>query len=189
MSEDNKQTTGKIKFRWAALVLTILITVVLSSRAAAHGRKRAGDVESLSLSSVRQMDGLLAQKAGFHNTLETRNWHPTSGREEVPRLAPQVTAVGVWSDSFGQPGTFGDVYALSVDDKGNIYAGGDFDKFRVRASNIVKWDGAKWSALGRGVNGTILTLAVDASGSLYAGGEFTRAGGARAMHIAKWNGI
>lgn len=64
------------------------------------------------------------------------------------------------------------------------------------ASNIAKWDGSTWSALGVGIHQPILDLAVydDGSGggpALYAAGEFTEIGDRSpipAGRIAKWDG-
>src|SRR5205814_2191178 len=61
----------------------------------------------------------------------------------------------------------------------------------IGASNIAKWNGASWSALGSGCNSYVYALTVidDGSGpALYAGGAFTVAGGISAPHIARWNG-
>jgi hypothetical protein len=87
------------------------------------------------------------------------------------------------------------VYALAVDDSGNLYAGGYFTYADgVLAWHIAKWDGNSWSALGE-INGHIYALAVDGSGSLYAGGDFGTAGGdfgtadeTVTNNIAKWDG-
>jgi hypothetical protein len=81
----------------------------------------------------------------------------------------------------------GTVGALAV--SGNdLYAAGLFTSAGgLAVTNIAKWDGNSWSALGSGINGAVLALA--ASGSdLYAGGDFTMAGGNAVNRIAKWNG-
>ena len=64
----------------------------------------------------------------------------------------------------------------------------------VTATNIAKWDGASWSALGppgTGTNNLVNSLAVydDGAGpALYAGGYFTTAGGLASPYLAKWAG-
>jgi hypothetical protein len=69
-----------------------------------------------------------------------------------------------------------------------LYAGGDFTTAGgVAATNIAKWDGSAWSALGSGLNGRVSSLAADGS-NLYVGGEFAIAGGVTANSIAKWDG-
>jgi len=85
------------------------------------------------------------------------------------------------------------VRALAVDGSGNLYVGGMFDTAGgVSASNIVKWDGSAWSALGSGISGdaysSVDALVVDFSGNIFAGGGFTSAGGTSASNIAKWDG-
>lgn len=73
-----------------------------------------------------------------------------------------------------------------------LYIGGQFTSINgVAATNIAKWNGTTWSAVGGGVNGTVFTMSVYDSGAgpeLYAAGSFTQAGGAPASRIAKWNG-
>jgi hypothetical protein len=63
----------------------------------------------------------------------------------------------------------------------------------VPASNIARWNGKDWSALGAGIGGGVHSLAVfdDGQGAgpcLYAGGLFLEAGGAPAAGIARWDG-
>jgi trimeric autotransporter adhesin len=89
---------------------------------------------------------------------------------------------------------YGVVNALACDANGNLYAGGQFTNAgEVVATNIAKWDGSAWSALGLGVGDTnyyspVNALAFDSSGNLYAGGEFTNAGEINTTYIAEWNG-
>jgi hypothetical protein len=84
----------------------------------------------------------------------------------------------------------GEVHSLACDAFGNLYAGGSFSSIVgvSGTSNIAKWDGASWTALGTGIDGTVRALACDASGNLYAGGQFTAAGGVTATNFAKWDG-
>lgn len=66
------------------------------------------------------------------------------------------------------------VSALALDSSGNLYVGGNFTTAGgVTVSNVAKWDGANWSALGTGVAapGVVFALACDKVGNLYAGGE------------------
>jgi uncharacterized repeat protein (TIGR02543 family) len=72
---------------------------------------------------------------------------------------------------------------------GSLYAGGTFTLAGgTTVSNIARWDGAAWHALGVGVNDRVRALAVGPDGTLYAGGDFTTAGGAPANRIARWDG-
>ena len=57
-----------------------------------------------------------------------------------------------------------------------LYVGGGFTTAGgVPASNIAKWDGATWSALGSGTDRQVQAVAVVGT-NLYAGGFFTTAG-------------
>jgi hypothetical protein len=92
----------------------------------------------------------------------------------------------------GDPNSF--INSLACDNFGNIYAGGTFTNAGgVMASNVAKWNGSAWSALGSGISGSqygtgVTSLACDSSGILYVSGSFSTAGGVAANNIAKWNG-
>src|SRR5262249_20186420 len=78
------------------------------------------------------------------------------------------------------------VYALTVSGS-NVYVGGYFAMAGGSpATNVARWNGSSWSALGSGMKGTVNALAVWGS-ELYAGGSAT-AGGKAADSIAKWDG-
>jgi hypothetical protein len=86
------------------------------------------------------------------------------------------------------------VNALAVDGT-DLYVGGYFTSASNEgvsvsgATQIAKWDGSTWSALGGGLNTAVWTLAVDASHNVYAGGSFTDAASIpEADYVAKWNG-
>lgn len=74
-----------------------------------------------------------------------------------------------------------------------LYVAGGFTQAgRVEANFIARWDGDRWSALGKGMDSAVHSLVVfdDGSGpALYAGGSFTDAGGVPADGIAKWDGV
>src|SRR2546421_7493187 len=62
------------------------------------------------------------------------------------------------------------VRLLSFQD--SLYAAGDFTEAGGQPSaGIAAWNGARWSAVGRGLEGTVLALATDGK-TLYAGGSF-----------------
>jgi hypothetical protein len=110
--------------------------------------------------------------------------------------------VAKWNGSVWSPlgsgmsgGEETNVFALAVDNAGNLYAGGQFTKVGgIDANCIAKWNGSTWSALGSGMSGggegisSVTALTIDGLGNLYAGGDFTTAGGVVANNIAKWNG-
>ncbi len=113
-----------------------------------------------------------------------------------PTLAP-VDCAAAWRPSFGTaPGVSGRIEAQCVFDDGHgpaLFVGGSFSDANGRAaSNVARWDGASWAALGAGVDGTVLALCVFDDGhgaALYAGGTFETAGGIPAPRIARWNGV
>ena len=104
------------------------------------------------------------------------------------RIDPTFSDVDWVSMNSGLPGVDKTVYAMTADDSGNLYVGGDFTiAGSVFATNIAKWNGSTWSALGSGVSGRVNVLAVSGT-NLYVGGNFTNAGGVTANYVAKWDG-
>ncbi len=95
-----------------------------------------------------------------------------------------------WDDQFtGPPGVEGNVLCTMALGK-DLYAGGQFSTVgggSVEATNVAKWDGTSWCALGGGLGGAVYALAAGAS-EVYAGGTFTNAGSASVNRIARWDG-
>jgi hypothetical protein len=85
-----------------------------------------------------------------------------------------------------QPG----VFAIERLPNGTIVAGGRFESAGgLPATNIARWNGSAWSAMGPGLGATFSADGVAAlqtlpSGELLAGGRFT----SPSANIAKWNG-
>ena len=101
-----------------------------------------------------------------------------------------------WS-SVGGGLTGAAVRAMAVHDDGSgesLFVAGSFTNAGgVTVSNVARWNGAQWHALGAGLNGIVNALVSHDDGSgaaLYAGGDFTHTGdGVTALnHIAKWDG-
>ena len=81
----------------------------------------------------------------------------------------------------------GNVYALAVHN-GDLIVGGSFVYAGGEpASNIARWDGNAWHAMGAGFNGTVRALC-SFGGNLYAAGSFTLAEGILVHRIAVWDG-
>jgi hypothetical protein len=80
------------------------------------------------------------------------------------------------------------VDALAVLPSGAIVAGGGFTiAGGTVATNIARWDGSAWHALGSGTNGSVNAIAVLPNGDIAVGGVFTAASGI-VNRIARWNG-
>ena len=98
------------------------------------------------------------------------------------------------------------VFAITIDNSGNVYVGGQFTTAGGTGgfNNIAKWNGS-WNKLGTGItvygdggagSGPLMyawvpaVLALVYSGSnIYAGGNFTTAGGTAGFgNLAEWNG-
>ncbi|HEX5219200.1 MAG TPA: hypothetical protein VFZ59_06505 [Verrucomicrobiae bacterium] len=106
------------------------------------------------------------------------NWSPLgAGIGYFNNNLSQVVAVLLWHD-------------------GQLYAGGSFTNVGAAAvTNLARWDGSNWSAVGGGVAGTggIFGSPVSAlqfiGDDLYVGGRFTAVGGGvAATNVARWNG-
>lgn len=82
---------------------------------------------------------------------------------------------------------YGSVSSLAVY-KDALYAGGLFDNAGgVSVSNIAKWDGKKWSPLGKGLGGPVKQILVYKE-EMYVIGNFDTAGGKSSKSIAVWDG-
>ena len=85
-------------------------------------------------------------------------------------------------------GADGPVYSV-VQSGTNLFIGGAFTAVgTVLASNVARWNGTTWSALGTGLNGFVSALAIGNNSNLYAGGSFSQAGRVPARYVAHWNG-
>ncbi len=70
-----------------------------------------------------------------------------------------------------------------------VYVGGYFSVKSNGIPNLAKWDGARWSRVGDGVEPNDLIMALAQNGSdLYVAGSFSQMNGVSAKKIAKWNG-
>lgn len=100
-----------------------------------------------------------------------------------------------WSSDFARPDMESAILDLASFDDGSgpkLYAAGEFTLAGgVIAHHVARWNGARWSPLGIGLDRDASALAVydDEQGpELYVGGWFTRAGGRVAHGIARWDG-
>ncbi len=96
-----------------------------------------------------------------------------------------------WDRNFGVPGVDGRICAMAV--SGNeLYVGGDFSRINaLNTTNIARWDGTNWCALGPGlgeqnIRGVRALLVADHE--VYAAGVFTKSGDRAIAPVAKWNG-
>jgi hypothetical protein len=119
-----------------------------------------------------------------------------------------ANAIAKWNGTSFAPlgtgitGVQASVQAMTVFDDGAgpaLYVGGNFDfAGGVSATNVARWNGTAWSALGSGVTGNpmhgyVSGMNVYDDGSaggadLFVGGNFTLADGQPAAELARWTG-
>ena len=108
------------------------------------------------------------------------------GNVAANNIAALDPTTGAWSALGAGIDTFGQVFALVALPNGDLVAGGSFAAAGgTGVSNIARWNGSTWSALGSGIGSpyaeTVRALALLPNGDLVAGGNF-------AYHVARWNG-
>jgi len=115
-----------------------------------------------------------------------------AGKVLAQNLAVYDPLTHAWS-AFG-PGPYPTNLRLATTANGDVYVGGKFSSIAgVAATNVARWDGSNWSALGSGVDGplsykVVADIAVLAGGDIVVTGAITQAGGAAANGIARWDG-
>jgi hypothetical protein len=100
-----------------------------------------------------------------------------------------------WSGQFDilRQGTgSGDVYSVTVNQNGELFAAGSFVHIpgstnATLARYVARWTLRGWKTLAGGMNGPVNCLLADGT-NLYAGGKFTMAGAEPATNLACWNG-
>ena len=90
----------------------------------------------------------------------------------------------------------GYIHALTLDGQGRLVVAGQFTRVgETPVNNIARWDGARWQALGSGIEGPanpyiakspVNALITDDQGRVLAGGSFTQAGGKASSYLARW---
>jgi len=117
----------------------------------------------------------------------------------------QWSSLGYGGDPALAPGPVNGIVNALAADGTNLYVGGNFTSVNnyetplSGAKNIVKWDGANWSALGSDGNGNGSTSNGDVQaiaviqGNVYVGGKFTNVNNNGAVlpaadYVAKWDG-
>lgn len=129
-----------------------------------------------------------ALPAGRYRLYVCKSIRDQSGTSMVADHIITFLVGGEWSPL--GTGTNGTITTIVVDQKNNVYIGGQFTMAGGKTANaIAKWNGVEWSALGAGVNNMVGGMVTDSAGNLYVGGAFTQAGGVTVNYVAKWNGV
>lgn len=80
------------------------------------------------------------------------------------------------------------MHALAVGEDGWLYVGGYFETAgAISASNVARWNGSTWQALGAGLSDRVHALTFH-DGELIAAGDFIASGATAVSRIARWNG-
>jgi hypothetical protein len=108
---------------------------------------------------------------------EAGRWEDLGGGVEMPIEAEET----------GQIVDVAYVKGLCAFQDDLIVAGFFNDAGGVSVSNIARWDGSSWSALGTGLAGEAEAMTVY-NGELIVAGSFAQAGGVTVNNVARWNG-
>jgi len=122
------------------------------------------------------------------------------GAVNVARRLPngQWTALSDNNTSTIGDGPSGTVWALAIDSRGNVYAGGAFGYagYYTPALGIAKWSPSanngqgKWSGLGSGLRLQVQSLAINSAGEVLAGGNLSYVGDVyTGSNFARWQGF
>jgi hypothetical protein len=106
------------------------------------------------------------------------------------RYVAACDASNCWNE-IGSLNANGNIEALGLDSKGNLYAAGDFTNGALPSTGsyfVARWDGSAWSELGNlNANGDIYFMAVDpVNDFVYVSGYFHNTNGN--SYVAKWDG-
>jgi hypothetical protein len=115
------------------------------------------------------------------------------GAGDAVKVESDMTLYAQWTINEWAPlglGLDSDIYALTRDSSGNIYAGGEFSTVGgVSTNNIAKWNGSTWVPLAEGDAGTegdVGALSYG-NGKLYAGGSISAISHIDFGRIAGWS--
>lgn len=161
-------------------------TEVTCSRILMTGAFSRGLCQAMTAISVAGIIGAIGRIANAEPQTQRADT-PAGGRWGAFEGGPEgmVGALAV----FGEPG--------SPASHPVLYAGGRFTRAGgTRAKLIAKWDDGRWSPVGQGLDGeSVEALTVfdeDGAGpgqpALYVAGSFNKAGGKKALNIARWDG-
>jgi len=143
----------------------------------------SGIVRALAVSQAKLAVGGTFTSAGGLPAANIAQWDGTNWSPLGSGVSWPFSGVAV--DSLAAPGC-------------DLYVGGRF-RFAggLPATNIARWNGTNWSALGKGLrhydgpdtagNGIVRAM-VASHGKVFAGGEFSKAGDANVSNIAEWDG-
>ena len=180
-----------MKNRYFFHLLVVLLSFGLSARATtpppANGH---------SLAEALNPDGTL--KMGASGSFDARQFRMGTAPDGRPVFRPAGTKGAGderWQNGFGLPNGVNGPVQVVVQAGTDMYIAGSFIVAgSLMTNHVAKWNGTTWSTLGAGIGdegsstAVVYALAVAANGDVYAGGEFTRAGGAAATNVARWNG-
>jgi hypothetical protein len=153
------------------------------------------NIGGLTITNLAKWDGTNWSGVGFNQgtpyslAVDGNNLYVGGGFTSVGGVA--ITNIGWWDGAAwhalgnGLGGTnLSIVYSVAATN-GSVYGAGYFTNSGslLLSSNVARWNGASWTALGNGVGNTVLSIALQGT-SLYAASLF----GSPATVLAKWDG-
>ncbi|MBX3733279.1 MAG: hypothetical protein KF791_11870 [Verrucomicrobiae bacterium] len=138
------------------------------------------------------LDRGVSALAWFDDALHVGGSFRTAGGKLVNHVArwdgSEWHAVGGGVQNTANPTQGAAVQAFTVMD-GALYMAGTFDRAgEAEATNIARWDGVTWSALGNGLRSGVINDLTGYDGKLFVGGGLFLSGNELIPHLAVWDG-
>jgi trimeric autotransporter adhesin len=169
-----------------------LLAIVLASPS--YGTEQADPAKLQPLTPLREVlnpDGSIDMNRGFSGSVDPSGWRMVNGWKGEPHFIEAVPADSLWDDRFGPGGTTLMASAIAANGT-EVYLGGQLLVGGNATRNLVRWDGANWSAVGTPVNvgdGIAEVRAIALMGSdVYVAGFFSDDGVYGFNKVKKWNG-
>ena len=135
-----------------------------------------------------QQWGVVSALAVYNGELYAGGFFTIAGGQNAKSIAKwngtTWSAVGPGLTYFSTTSYVGEMAVYN----GELIVGGGFtDAGTLALSNIAKWNGNSWAALGNGVNGSVYAIGIH-NNDLFIGGEFHLPGNLSVTNIARWSG-
>lgn len=165
--------TRKTSHRLARMAAVFVVAfLIVSQSGGPHAARFAAERNSAHQDTVStaSQDGKDRKFSGDIRE-EPRRSQAEQGAARALSNLPSVPEDAYWDKRFARPGPDGTVVAVATDGN-NVYVGGNFSRIGgIQVSQIAKWNGSQWSALGTGVTGVVQAIAVSGNNVYFGTGS------------------